>query len=115
MRCHSISAINLKVMCNLLVTALIIALLLIVSGNVKLNPGPMKKCSKCEKMMPTRSNNCKCGYLLCYVAARVLHFSAFILSCVCTRNIVALQCIFRTAAELATMCYPFSYFILSEC
>ena len=29
-------------------------------------------------MMSTRSNNCKCGYLLCYVAARVLHFSAFI-------------------------------------
>ena len=41
-------------MCNLLVTALIIALLLIVSGNVELNPGPMKKYPKCEKMMPTR-------------------------------------------------------------
>ena len=40
-------------MCNLLVTALIIALSLIVSGNVELNPGPMKKCLKCEKMMPT--------------------------------------------------------------
>ena len=38
----------------------------------------MKKCPKCKKMMLTRSNNCKCGYLLCYVAARVLHFSAFI-------------------------------------
>ena len=38
----------------------------------------MKKCLKCKKMMSTRSNNCKCGYLLCYVAARVLHFSAFI-------------------------------------
>ena len=45
----------------------------------KLNPGQMKKCPKCEKMMPTRSNICKCGHLLCYVAARVLHFSAFIL------------------------------------
>ena len=67
-----------KVMCNLLVTASIIALLLIVSGNVELNPRPMKKCAKCEKMMPTGSNNCKCGYLLCYVAARVLHFSIFI-------------------------------------
>ena len=67
-----------KVMCNLLVTALIIALLLIVSGNVELNQRPMKKCPKCEVMMPTRSNNCKCGYLLCYVAMRVLHFSAFI-------------------------------------
>ena len=47
---------DLRVMCNLLVTALIIALLLIVSRNSKLNPGPMKKCPKCEKMMPTRSN-----------------------------------------------------------
>ena len=65
-------------MCNLLVTALIIALLLIVSGNVTLNPGPMKKRPKCEKMMPTRSNNCKCVFLLCCVAARVLHVSAFI-------------------------------------
>ena len=65
--------------CNLLVTTLIIALLLIVSGNVTLNPGPMKKFpAKYEKMMPTRSNNCKCGYLLCCVATRVLHFSALI-------------------------------------
>ena len=56
----------------------IIALLLIVSGNVELNPRPMKKCPKCEKMMPTRSNNCRCGHLQCYVATRVLHFSAFI-------------------------------------
>ena len=46
---------DLKVMCNLLVTALFIALLLIVSGNVELNPRLMKKCPKCEKMMPTRS------------------------------------------------------------
>ena len=36
-----------KVMWNLLVTALIIALLLIVSRNVELNPGRMKKCLKC--------------------------------------------------------------------
>ena len=48
-------------------------------NGVKLNPEPMKKCPKYEKMMPTRSNNCKYGYLLCYVAVRVLHFSAFIL------------------------------------
>ena len=41
-------------MCNLLVTALIFALSLIVSGNVELNPGSMIKCSKCKKMMPTR-------------------------------------------------------------
>ena len=39
---------DLKVMFNLLVNALIIALLLIVSGNARLNPGPMKKCPKCE-------------------------------------------------------------------
>ena len=63
---------------NLRACIFIIAVLLIVSGNVELNPGPMKKCPKCEKMMPTRSNNCRCGHLLCYVAARVLHFSAFI-------------------------------------
>ena len=43
---------DLKVMCKLLVIALIIALLLIVSGNVELNPGTIKKCPKCEKMMP---------------------------------------------------------------
>ena len=55
-----------------------IVVMLIVSGNVELNSRPMKKCPKCKKMMSTRSNNCKCGYLLCYVAARVLHFSAFI-------------------------------------
>ena len=58
---------------------IIALLLIIVSGNVELNPGPMKKCPKCEKVMPTRSNNCRCGHLLCYVAVRVLHFSAFIL------------------------------------
>ena len=45
---------DLKVMCNLLVTALIIAFSLIVSGSVELHPGPIKKCPKCEKMMPTR-------------------------------------------------------------
>ena len=52
--CEKCTCNDLKVMCNLLVTALIIALSLIVSGNVELNPGPMKKCLKCEKMMPTR-------------------------------------------------------------
>ena len=50
--CKKCMCNDLKVMCNLLVTALIIALSLIVSGNVELNPGPMKKCPKCEKMMP---------------------------------------------------------------
>ena len=38
--CEKYTCNDLKVMCNLLVTALIIALLLIVSGNVELNPGP---------------------------------------------------------------------------
>ena len=33
---------DLKVMCNTLVTTLIIALLLIVSGNARLNPEPIK-------------------------------------------------------------------------
>ena len=79
LNCEKCTCNDLKVMCNLLVTALIIALLLIVNGNVKLNP-EMKKCPKCEKMMPTRFNNCKRGFLLCYVAARVLHFGAFIIS-----------------------------------
>ena len=36
-----------------------------------------------EKMMPTRSNNCKCGNLLCHVEVRVRHFSAFIKIVVC--------------------------------
>ena len=52
--CEMCMCNDLKVMCNLLVTASIISVLLIVSGNVELNPGPMKKCPKCEKMMPTR-------------------------------------------------------------
>ena len=69
--CEKCTCIDSKVMCNLLVTALMLP---IVSGNVELNPGLMKKCPKCEKIMPTtcRSNNCKCGYLLCYVATREL-------------------------------------------
>ena len=71
--CEKYTCNDLKVMCNLLVTASIIALLLIVSENVELNQGPMNKCQKREKMMPTRYNNCKS-----YVATRVLHFSAFI-------------------------------------
>ena len=66
--CENCTCNDSKVMCNLLVTALIIALLLVVRENVELNPGPIKKCPKCEKMLPNRSNNFKCGYLLCYVA-----------------------------------------------
>ena len=52
--CEKCTCNDLKVICNLLVTALIIALLLIVRGNGEVNPGPMKKCPKCEKMIPTR-------------------------------------------------------------
>ena len=40
--CEKCTCNDLKIMCNLLVTALIIALSLIVRGNVELNPGPMK-------------------------------------------------------------------------
>ena len=47
--CEKCMCNDLKVMCNLLVTALIIALLLIVSGNVKLNPGPMKNVQKVKR------------------------------------------------------------------
>ena len=52
--CEKCMCNDLKVMFILLVTALIIALSLIVRGNVELIPGPMEKCPKCEKMMPTR-------------------------------------------------------------
>ena len=77
--CEKCMCNDSKVMFNLFVTASIIGLLLIVSGNVELNPRPIKKCMKCEKMMPTRSNNCKCGYLVCCVATRILHFNAFVI------------------------------------
>ena len=53
-------------MCNLLVTSLIVALLLIVSENVELNPGTMKKCPKCEKIIPTRSNTNIIDVVICY-------------------------------------------------
>ena len=48
----------------------IIPLLLIVSGNVELNPGSMKKCQKCEKMMPTRYNNCRCAWSFAMLCCR---------------------------------------------
>ena len=47
-KCEKCMCNDLKVMCNLLVTALIIALLLIVRGNVELNPGPMENCPNCD-------------------------------------------------------------------
>ena len=59
-----------------LVTALNIALSLIVSGNVELNSGPMKKCPKCEKMMATR-----------YIVDAVIYYA------ICCREGSALQCI----------------------
>ena len=65
--CEKCTCNDLKVMCNLLVTALIIALSLIVSGNVELNPGPMKRCPKCEKMMPTRFI---VDVVICYICCR---------------------------------------------
>ena len=43
----------------LIVYANVVGMLLIVSGNVELNPGPFKKCSKCETFVAT----CKCGHV----------------------------------------------------
>ena len=62
--CEKCTRNDLKVMFILLVTALIIALLLIVSGNVELNPVPKKKCTKCELMMPT---TCTCSLIIVIV------------------------------------------------
>ena len=42
---------------------IVIGLLLIMSGNVELNPGPFKKCPKCESFVATRTMNCKCGHV----------------------------------------------------
>ena len=55
-------------MCNLcaislLVYASIIGMMLIMSGNVGLNPGPSKKCPKCEAFVPNRTMNYECGYV----------------------------------------------------
>ncbi len=36
---------------------------MIVSGNVELNPGPYKKCLKCETLVPNRTMACVCGYV----------------------------------------------------
>ena len=57
-------------MCCLLVYASIVAMLLIVSGDVELNPGPCKKCPKCESMVSNRMINCKCGYTFRKCSAR---------------------------------------------
>ena len=42
---------------------IVIGLLLIMSGNVELSPGPFKKCPKCENFVATRTGNCKCGHV----------------------------------------------------
>ena len=36
--------------------------LLIVSGDVEINPGPSKTCPKCDKSVPNRTIVCSCGY-----------------------------------------------------
>ncbi len=42
----------------MLVYANICLMLLIVSENVELNPGPSKKCIKCETFVPNRTMTC---------------------------------------------------------
>ena len=64
--CEKCTCNDLKVMCNLLVTALIIVLSLIVSGNVELNPGSMKKCLKCEKMITIHVDLIIVSVVICY-------------------------------------------------
>ena len=34
-----------------------------VIDHVELNPGPCKKCPKCEELVPNRTINCKCGHV----------------------------------------------------
>ena len=51
------------VMCVIIVYASIIGMLLIVSGNVELNPGPNKKCPKCECSVGPRTKKCECGHV----------------------------------------------------
>ena len=50
-------------MCVIIVYTSIIGMLLIVSGNVELNPGPYKKCPKCECSVGTRTKKCECGHV----------------------------------------------------
>ncbi len=53
------------VMCVIIVYTSIIGMLLIVSGNVELNPGPYKKCPKCECSVGTRTKKCECACFYC--------------------------------------------------
>ena len=48
---------------SLIVYTNIIAMLLIVSGNVELNPGPTKKCPKYENSVANRVKKCNCGHV----------------------------------------------------
>ena len=38
-------------------------MLLIVSANVELNPGPLKNCPKCECSVGVRTKKCTCGHV----------------------------------------------------
>ena len=38
-------------------------MLLIVSGNVELNPGPTEKCPKYENSVANRVKKCNCGHV----------------------------------------------------
>ena len=49
-------------MMTLLVYKNVCEKLLIVSGNVEMNPGPSKTCPKCEKSVPNRTMVCSCAY-----------------------------------------------------
>ncbi len=51
------------VMCVIIVYTSTIGMLLIVSGNVELNPGPYKKYPKCECSVGTRTKKCECGHV----------------------------------------------------
>ena len=48
---------------SLIVYANIIAMLLIVSGDVELNPGPTKKCPNCNDFVANRVKKCNCGHM----------------------------------------------------
>ena len=50
-------------MCILVITSTV-GLLLIVSGDLEVNPGPSKKCPKCEAFVSNRAIKCKCDHTL---------------------------------------------------
>ena len=94
----------------LLVTVLIIALLLIVSVNVELNPGPKKKCTKCELMMPT---TCKCSLIIIVI---VVIWYAVLLQGFCTL-VHSLVKVFKQSTPAGsnnTSCFFIDCFYLHE-